>query len=42
MDSTEILNRYAKGDREFAGVQLRRADLTEANLTKADLTGARG
>ncbi len=50
MDASELLARYAAGERDFCGIALSGADLSdadlcganlsEANLTTADLTGA--
>ena len=40
MTATELLERYANGDRNFVGAYLRRADLREANLSGGNLSGA--
>ncbi len=45
MEATELLDRYAHGERDFCGALLRGADLSEANLTAArfrdaDFSGA--
>ena len=45
MKTTELLEQYKKGERDFTnkdlcGANLRKADLNGANLCKADLSGA--
>jgi hypothetical protein len=39
MDASELLERYAAGERNFIGVELSGADLRDAKLSNADLTG---
>jgi uncharacterized protein YjbI with pentapeptide repeats len=39
-ESTDVLRRYAAGERDFCGANLRWANLTEANLTEANLRWA--
>ena len=40
MKTTELLEQYKKGERDFTNKDLRGADLSGANLCKADLSGA--
>ena len=45
MEAEELLRRYAAGERDFTGIDLRESklidvQLTEINLRKADLSGA--
>ncbi|MBD2083528.1 pentapeptide repeat-containing protein [Coleofasciculus sp. FACHB-542] len=40
MDATELLKRYAAGERSFPFANLNNADLSGANLSNADLSGA--
>ncbi|MBD1888467.1 pentapeptide repeat-containing protein [Coleofasciculus sp. FACHB-SPT9] len=40
MDATELLKRYAAGERSFPFANLSNADLSGANLSNADLSGA--
>ncbi|MEA5553939.1 pentapeptide repeat-containing protein, partial [Anabaena cylindrica UHCC 0172] len=37
MDAEELLQRYAAGERNFSGVDLREADLSSAELGRANL-----
>ena len=40
MDAKELLDRYAKGERIFTGINLIGAELNEASLSFANLRGA--
>jgi hypothetical protein len=40
MDASELLERYAAGERNFIGADLSGADLSDAKLSDVDLTGA--
>ncbi len=40
MDAEELLEKYAAGQRNFQGADLRKANLKKTNLTRADLTDA--